>query len=111
MNANPETLPQDPACLQKIIGGLQQKNSYLQMEIDRLEDLVRLFQKQLYAPKSEVRHASVPGQRDLFEPDEEPEPIREEEKIKIPAHSRKKSGRKPLSEDLPRVEIVHDLPE
>ncbi|MCP4667794.1 MAG: transposase, partial [Deltaproteobacteria bacterium] len=46
-----------------------------------------------------------------FEPDEEPEPIREEEKIKIPAHSRKKSGRKPLSEDLPRVEIVHDLPE
>ncbi len=29
----------------------------------------------------------------------------------IPAHTRKKRGRKPLPEHLPRVEIIHDLPE
>jgi len=31
--------------------------------------------------------------------------------IVIAAHSRKKSGRKPLPENLPRAEIIHDLPE
>jgi transposase len=31
------------------------------------------------------------------------------EEILIPAHERKKRGRKPLSPDLPRVEVLHDL--
>ena len=110
--------PEDPDSLHKIIGSLQQENSsqqqkisWLQMENDRLQDLVSLFQKQIYAPKSEVRHAPVPGQMSLFEPDKEPEPIQEDEKIQIPAHARKKSGRKPLPPDLPRVDIIHDIPE
>ncbi|ACL02848.1 Transposase [Desulfatibacillum aliphaticivorans] len=110
--------PEDPDSLHKIIGSLQQENSsqqqqisWLQMENDRLQDLVSLFQKQIYAPKSEVRHAPVPGQMSLFEPDKEPEPIQEEEKIQVPAHARKKRGRKPLPPDLPRVEVVHDIPE
>jgi transposase len=29
----------------------------------------------------------------------------------VPAHKRKKPGRKPLPEALPRVEVIHDLPE
>lgn len=32
-----------------------------------------------------------------------------EETITVPAHQRKKGGRKPLPADLPRLEIVHDL--
>jgi len=31
--------------------------------------------------------------------------------LTIPAHTRKKSGRKPLPEALPRVDVIHDLPE
>ena len=41
-----------------------------------------------------------------------PEPAEEdeiEEKVHVPAHSRKKRGRKPLPEDLPRVEVLHDI--
>src|SRR5690606_3407398 len=33
------------------------------------------------------------------------------EALRIPAHERKKPGRKALPSDLPRIEIVHDLPE
>jgi transposase len=31
--------------------------------------------------------------------------------IEVPAHTRKVPKRKPLSKDLPRVEVIHDLPE
>ncbi|MFT5562345.1 MAG: transposase [Litorivivens sp.] len=27
----------------------------------------------------------------------------------MPAHERKRTGRKPLPEDLPRVDVIHDL--
>ena len=40
----------------------------------------------------------------------EPEHI-EPPKVTIASHDRKKPGRKPLPPELPRVEIVHDLPE
>lgn len=111
MNAKPDNLPEDPSSFQEIIAFQEQKISFLQMENDRLQDLIRLFQKQLFAPKSEARHAPVPGQMSLFEPDKEPEPIVEEEKITVPAHARKKPGPKPLPEDLPRVEVIRDIPE
>ena len=29
----------------------------------------------------------------------------------VPAHTRKKGGRKPLSATLPRIDVIHDLPE
>jgi transposase len=33
----------------------------------------------------------------------------EAETVTIPAHQRKRGGRKPLPEDLPRIEVIHDL--
>lgn len=32
-----------------------------------------------------------------------------DESIHVPAHTRKKAGRKPLPADLPRVEVIHDI--
>ena len=52
-----------------------------------------------------------PNQLQLFTPPEPVEPVQPDEDIAIKGHTRKKRGRKPLPEDLPRVEIVHDLPE
>ena len=43
-----------------------------------------------------------------IDPETEPET---EEKVGIEAHTRKKAGRKPLPESLPRVEVVHDIAE
>ena len=31
--------------------------------------------------------------------------------IDVPAHQRKRGGRKPLPENLPRIDVIHDLPE
>jgi transposase len=36
---------------------------------------------------------------------------KEEERVPVRAHTRLKRGRKPLPEDLPRVEVLHDIPE
>ncbi len=35
----------------------------------------------------------------------------EEKRVAVRAHTRVKRGRKPLPEDLPRVEVLHDIPE
>ncbi len=52
-----------------------------------------------------------PDQLRLFcEPVDETEPATaEEESIEVPAHRRAKRGRRPLPENLPRVDVVHDL--
>jgi len=73
--------------------------------------LRKLFD-QLFGRKSEKLFGGSP-QLLLFDmPEVDPESEPEfEEKVAIEAHSRKKSGRKPLPENLPRVEVVHDIDE
>ena len=56
-----------------------------------------------------------PNQPSLFDegtqPDNTEEIIEAESEITVAAYQRKKPGRKPISEDLPRVQQIHDLPE
>ena len=73
---------------------------------------------QIYGPSSEKRAVAEvsPDQgRLLFNEAEavahSPEVTSAPESVSIQAHSRKKSGRKPLPQDLPRIEVVHDLAE
>ena len=73
--------------------------------------MVRLLQNEIFGRKSEVRPVIDPNQLQLFTPPEPVAPIQPDESIAIKGHARKKRGRKPLPEDLPRVEVVHDLPE
>ena len=86
--------------------------------IEALIEQLRLLNAQLYGRSSEKRPAeeiSPEQARLLFNEAEaiahSPEVNSAPESVTIPAHSRKKSGRKPLPQDLPRIEIVHDLPE
>ena len=37
--------------------------------------------------------------------------VRDDDLIDVPAHQRKKGGRKPLPQDLPRIDVIHDLPD
>jgi transposase len=97
-------LPDDAESLKQIIFSLQQQN-------DHLHDMVRLLQNEIFGRKSEVRPVIDPNQLQLFMPPEPVAPIQPDESITIKGHARKKRGRKPLPEDLPRVEVVHDLPE
>ncbi|MDB0573789.1 IS66 family transposase [Ralstonia solanacearum] len=86
------------------------------VERDLLKEQLKAFQRQLFAAKSEVRGSE---QKDLFLNEAEAlatgaaAPDQEEgtPEIEVPAHKRKKRGRKPLDPALPRVEVRHELPE
>jgi transposase len=65
----------------------------------------------LYGKKSEKMAADATSVQlplfDMPEPDVEPEP----EKVEVQPHTRGKAGRKKLPESLPRVDMIHDIPE
>lgn len=98
-----DKLPEDVISLHKIIVDMRQ-------EYRILEEQVRLLKAKLFGRKSEKIDVEASEQLQLFD---EVEAIREEspepEEIRIPAHSRKRGGRRPLPEDLPRIEQIHDI--
>ena len=47
----------------------------------------------------------------MFDIPEPPSLPEDTEQIEISSHSRKKKGRRPLPGHLPRIEVIHDLPE
>lgn len=103
MDAPVENLPDDPAELKRMMADLLGENKLLLEQI-------RLLRQLLYGRRSEkLPPDSNKVQLPLFDLPE-PEHI-EPAKVAVESHDRKKPGRKPLPEDLPRVTIVHDLPE
>ena len=85
----------------------------LSARINLLEQENRWLKQQLFGRSSEKRSASVPANQIwLFnEAEGVSAPAADVAPITIPAHSRKAPGRKPIADDLPRVDIIHDLPE
>jgi transposase len=98
-------LPESKAELTKII--LSQIK-----EIERLDQENSLLRKALFAPKSEKKPLGESPQLPLFDMPENP-PAKEnnQEEIVIPEHTRKKGGRKKLPDNLPRVDVIHDIPD
>jgi transposase len=90
----------------------QQEEKY-QSQIDYLEEQLRLLRNELFGRKSEKPPREDRDQIPLFgQPPETPDDAAaetEDDTVVIPAHSRRKRGRKPLPEHLPRVDIIHDL--
>lgn len=99
---------------QELLAIIQKKEAELQnkdAEIKALREKLQLALARQFGKKSE----KVPGddQLNLFD---EPEVSTQAEDIEavdndisVPAHTRKKGGRKPLPEYLPRIDKVHDL--
>ncbi len=91
---------------------LESRHTQLQKQYEFLEEQFRLFKANLYSRKSE-KSAYNQDQLSIF--NEAEEIAAEEEKkpaeITVPAHTRKKGGRRPLPADLPLEEVVHDLKE
>jgi transposase len=75
--------------------------------------MVRLLQNEIFGRKSEKRVLPDLDQLQLFDPIELPASDRQvpEDKIVVPEHTRQKQGRKPLPAELPRVDVIHDIPE
>jgi transposase len=103
---NTTPLPETTEELKDIVMGYRAR-------IEFLEERVRFLQKELFGRRTEKRREEPDvRQLELFN---EAEVLvakqAEEEGLVVPGHSRRKPRRKPLPEDLPRVEVIHDLEE
>ncbi|UCF97253.1 MAG: IS66 family transposase [Spirochaetaceae bacterium] len=99
----------------KELSELQEENYILVRKAEVLEDELRLLRHKLFGRRSERLTAEDLRQASLFD---EAEWISEEQRrrppetiIEVGAHHRRKRGRKPLPADLPREEVLHDIPE
>jgi transposase len=93
---------------------LKAQNEELNNIIAQMQDKIDKLLNALYAPKSEKYNQNhienfltLPG----LEIEKKPEKADTKEEIEIPAHKRKKPGRKPIDENIPRIEVKHDIPE
>ncbi len=105
MISKTSTLPDDPDELKKIIARYE-------AEVHLLQEQVRHLYDKLFGRKSEKsRYGEESPQLMLFDmPEPDPEATAEEP-VEVEKHTRRKKGRKPLPDNLPRVEIVHDIDE
>jgi transposase len=110
MNFDPEKLPDDAEQLKKLIASFGRDYEKSQEKIHYLEERIRLLQNELFGRKTEKRYPQDDRQLPIFEADiQENSPDIETATIIVPAHQRKKRGRKPLPDSLPRLDVIHDL--
>lgn len=100
----PDALPDDVPALKQTVIEYATENELLREQL-------RLLRAQLYGRTSERLVSQAMEQLSLFvqpefTPAPEPDP---RSKTTVEKHERKKPGRGPLPEDLPRKEIVHDV--
>jgi hypothetical protein len=109
------SLPDDPATLKGLLADMAASQADQQQQIAQLEQRIRLLNLIIYGPKSEKKPRTGQEQQlSLF--DEAEQAVEKQtpqtfEEACTPAQTRGKRGRRPIPADLPRVEIVHDLPE
>lgn len=111
MNIELSELSDDANSLKKIIADQCVEYRKNQEQINYLEELVRLLKNELFGRKTEKLTPPDSKQLPIFPSSEQsptPEPV---EAVVIEAHTRKKSGRKPIPADLPRIEVIQDIPE
>lgn len=103
---NMDALPDDIPALKNIIADLH-------CHVNDLEAKMSILRKAIFGPKSERIVPLRPNQLNLFiSPTDEPlPPEQKDDPVQVPPHTRKKPGRRPLPPHLPRVELIHDLPD
>jgi hypothetical protein len=88
---------------------LEKENEQLERKAEILVDEIQLLRHKIFGRSSEKLTEEEQLQMRLFdEGSEEAQPI---ETIEVPSYQRRKRGRRPLPESLPRVKVVHDIPE
>ncbi len=88
-----------------------QKNEQLTARILTLQEQLNLALARRYAASSEKLSADQIRLFDEAEVETQTAASAEDETITVPEHTRRKRGRKKLPEALPRVELIHELPD
>lgn len=118
MERAPTTLPEDVESLQALVFSLRQANQEQQQKIERqgtfidqLIEQIKLARHKQFGVSSEkwVDQMWLFNEAETIA-DSEPGEA-EPDTIEVPAHRRKRGGRKALPPELPRIDIVHELPE
>ncbi|VAW79458.1 Mobile element protein [hydrothermal vent metagenome] len=114
----PNQLPNDIDALKSLVADQVARNERLTTENQRYKTQVLTLQEQLnlalakrYAASSEK---ISPDQTCLFDEPEVESLVIEaagDAVIEVPAHTRKPRGRKRLPDNLPRIDVIHELPE
>jgi transposase len=108
MGGQTAILPTDVEELQRLVVGLQK-------EVIVLHDELTLLRHKIFGRRSERFSQDDLKQSCLFDEASTGEDQRPEAQIQVhtqvAAHSRAKPGRRPLPADLPREEVLHDIPE
>lgn len=103
-------LPDDIDALKSLVADQAVRNEQLQSKVILLQEQLNLALARRYAASSEK---ISPDQIRMFneaETDVEAASAADDAVIIVPAHKRRKRGRKPLPDTLPRVDILHELP-
>lgn len=127
MEINIKTLPDDKDRLKEIIADLhqcfddskEQSNKIIEQrdaEIEILREQINHLYNKLFGKKSEKGCIPSQGEQlplfDMPEPDPGAEADDDsDDKTIISPHDRKKPGRRKLPKQLPRIEVIHDIPE
>ena len=113
-----KSLPDDIQELKSIVANQLALNKQLVSENQQYKHQVLTLQEQLnlaiarrYAASSEKIPAEQLRLFDEAELDVEAEVPEEDDSVTVPEHKRRKRGRKKLPNTLPRVDVIHELPE
>ena len=102
----PDTVPALQALVRRQVAELERVKREHQAAIERLREQLNIALARRFGSSSE----RIPDEQlRLF--NEAEAAALDDSTIEVPAHTRKKSGRRPLPESLPRVEVIHELDE
>lgn len=97
---------------------INQQAEIINKQSEKINDLHHQLKQAIqshYGKKSEKLSNIENQQYNLFDEADLPKNVdavtKENEEITIASYTRKKTGRKPLPKDLPRKQVIHDLPE
>lgn len=112
----PETLPDDPILLKQLLLSASAQMSEKDGQIERLREQNALLLQRLFGRKSEQSSDSDSPQLEIFNEAESlaeaaPEASAGEVEEEVVAPTKRRGKRKPLPAELPRVEVIHELPE
>ncbi|WP_252090642.1 IS66 family transposase [Pseudomonas sp. MWU13-3659] len=112
MISMPENLPDDPVLLKQLLEQMINERASDKGKIVHLEEEVALLRQRLFGRKTEQTGDAATPQLPLFnEAESLAEPLDEAGDEEVVAPTKRRGKRKPLPADLPRIEVVHELPE
>lgn len=112
----PETLPDDPILLKQLLLSANVQMSEKDGQIERLREQNALLIQRLFGRKSEQSADPDSPQLEIFNEAESlteatPEAPAAEIEEEVVAPTKRRGKRKSLPAELPRVEVIHELPE